>query len=180
MRLQVLNTSEAEKYVGKIVGEAAGHEYLAQVDAHGETPEDAYEAVNHSTHLEIEGLSEIGQDFDEHVFGLEVRKTDYADELAEVTEAHELLEDHGLEYETGITAEHHAKTPREAISSLESVAIHPVLNEVTDEYRATVMHTPGKTPVFEPSVQPTAATTTTAASRHEEELREILRELNIE
>ncbi|MFB6213422.1 MAG: hypothetical protein ABEJ07_02590 [Candidatus Nanohaloarchaea archaeon] len=180
MRITVRNLAEAEEYVTGVIGDSDGeYSFAAGVDAHGVTPEVAYEDIGQSTYLEIQGLGEIGEGFGEHRFDLDPVKKNYADELGELTSAHEILKDHGLEHATEISVEREAESAYRAVCRLENTDILPVLKSEEDGLRSIVMYEPGETPLFEPRVQPTSTTTPEEAREREEELENILRELNI-
>lgn len=180
MRLDVFNEVEADEYSAQVLGgEKQDYSFSAKVEATSEVPETAYEAVNRSTFMVIEGLTEIGEEFNEHQFGLDVVKRDYVDELEDVQDAYEILDKNGMDFATNISVEKEGETPQEAIDQLENTEIMPILIGTEDNYNSAILYNPESTPRFQPSVQPTNSTTSKEAQIRQEEIEHVLRELNI-
>ncbi|MFB6204646.1 MAG: hypothetical protein ABEJ75_03295 [Candidatus Nanohaloarchaea archaeon] len=174
MKLSVLNQAEAEDYAAETLGgDTENYGFRAIVSAEAEDPETTYEAVNRSTFLKIDGMGEIARDFGEDTYPLDVTKTDYAQELEELVDAQEILDDSGLDYNTRINAEKEGDSPAEAIYSLESSEISPLLVGQDSRFNAVILYSGG----FQPRVQPTSATSPEEAMDHQEFLEDILHDL---
>lgn len=181
MRLRVMNQVEAEDYAfDALGGSMEDYSFSAVVDARAQDPETAYEAVNRSAFLQIEGMGDIGEGFGEHQYELDVVKSGYAGELEDLTDADEVLRENGLEYATDISIRRQGDTPEEAISQLDGADVTPVLVGTDQNYSETIFYNPGEMPVFQPRVQPTSSSTPEEAVQREEELERILRALNVE
>jgi hypothetical protein len=180
MKLTVHDQAEAEQYAAEVLGEDIdNYGFSAVLNARATDPETAYEAVNRSATLQIHGMGEIGQEFDEDTYVLDVTKSDYAGELEDLTRADGILSDNGLEYATDISMERSGNTPGEAVSELQNAEIRPVLVGLDPDYNSAIIYSPDQTPVFSSSVQPTSATTPAEAQEREQEVEDILRALNV-
>lgn len=177
MKFRILNQAEAEQYASKLLEDYEDYSFLGKVDAKHEDPETVFEQVNRHTYLKIQGLTELGKEFDEDRFSLDTVKYDYFQDLSDTVSLCQVLQENGIKHQVEISVETSGGSPKPALDQLQGKEVHPAVNTRGTGFETKILYTPDNAPVFRPRVHPGPGTAPKEAQEREKELEELVDDL---
>ncbi|MFU1780220.1 hypothetical protein ACM16X_02435 [Haloarcula japonica] len=149
MKLDVLNPVEAEEYASRVLDESDEYGFLVVLDVSHEDPELAYEMVNRQTELKIEGMTEMGQYFDEDRFTFDVIKYQYAQELGDTIKVVEALRNRDYRCRVQLEMRAEADSPGDVVDKIRNHEIWPEIRVDTGESESILRYSPDESPIFQ-------------------------------